>query len=422
MYRVTNFFSTLIVAALLLTVGGGTSSSAPVDKTCAPKSVARVASDATYPPFESANDQKNGAIEGFDIDLLNAIAKSQGFSIAVTNEDFSTIFVKLAQANYDLVISAVTITADRQKTVDFSNPYFLSSQAIVVSKDNAAKYKTTDDLQGLKIGVQKGTTGEDFATNNIKGSKVSSYTTAPEALQALANKDVDAVIMDTPIALNIIAEQPQLNLVVARRGLTVEKYGIAVRKECRDLLKKVNAGLGAVVADGTYNKLYRQYFGEDAPDEFLSSGSAVSTQAATTTSSTDCAPAALIKTLATLKTAGDVQRDLDALLNIEQSIKDLDAACKGFSFKGVAPKVIGPISIPTGSYIVHVVTSGYFIAMIKTLSGTCTGSDNTNGLFNLTAGDAATGADTTFDSTNCRMVIVTSNVSSAWTLTFTAIQ
>jgi polar amino acid transport system substrate-binding protein len=113
----------------------------------------------------------------------------------------------------------------------------------------------------------------------------------------LANKDVDAVIIDTPVALNLISSQPQMNLVVTKGDLTDEKYGIAVRKECSDLLNKVNAGLRAVVADGTYNTIYRKYFGQDAPPQYMAGASTVGTASPTKAA----LPAAVPTTAATAK-------------------------------------------------------------------------------------------------------------------------
>ncbi len=247
--------------------------------TCAANGVAMVASDTSYPPFESVDPATN-KIVGFDVDLLNAIGKNQGFTPQFTTEDFTTIFVKLAQGNYDIVASAVTITADRAAKVNFSDQYFLSGQSITVRKADASKYQTVADLTGAKIGVQKNTTGEDFANNQVKNANVHSYDLAPQAMQALANNDVDAVIIDTPVAYNLTAAQPTLNLVVTKGDLTDERYGFAVRKDCADLLNKVNAGLKAVIANGAYNTLYRQYFGKDAPAQFMP-GNATSAAAPT---------------------------------------------------------------------------------------------------------------------------------------------
>ena len=246
-------------------------------KACAVNNVVRIASDTTYPPFENIDTKTNQAV-GFDVDLLAAIGKSQGLTTQFVTENFDTIFTKLAQGDYDAVVSAVTITDDRAKIVNFSNPYFLSSQSITVRQADAGKYATLTDLVGLKIGVQKGTTGADLAAT-VKNATVSGYDLAPQALQALANKDVDAVVIDTPVALNLIAASPTLNLVVTKGNLTDEKYGIAVRKDCSDLLNKINAGLRASITDGTYNTIFRQYFGQDAPAAYLPGGA--STSAAT---------------------------------------------------------------------------------------------------------------------------------------------
>jgi len=268
-------------------------------KACAASNVLKVASDASYPPFENVNKDKQ--IVGFDVELLTAIAKSQGLDVTFTNENFSTIFAKLAQGDYDAVISAATITEERAKTVDFSNPYFISSQSITVRKADISKYKTLDDLAGLKVGVQKGTTGEELVTGKVKNATTSGYELAPQALQALANKDVEAVVIDTPVALNIIAEQPELGLAVVAKDLTAENYGIAVRKDCAEVLNKINAGLRAVVADGTYNTIYKKYFGEDAPAAFKAGAAQVATAAATKPAATTepTKPAATATTAAT---------------------------------------------------------------------------------------------------------------------------
>jgi polar amino acid transport system substrate-binding protein len=265
---------------------------------CAANNVLKVASDASYPPFENVND-KTKNIEGFDVDLLTAIAKSQGLDVTITNENFSTIFAKLAQGDYDAVISAATITDERSKTVDFTNAYFISSQSITVRKADALKYNSLDAIQGLKIAVQKGTTGADLARNQVKNSEVKEFELAPQALQALSNKDVDAVIIDTPVALNIVAEQPELGLAVVKKDLTAENYGIAVRKSCATVLNKLNAGLRAVIADGTYNTIYKKWFGEDAPDAFKAGSGQMPATMAPTAASTAAATVAPATTATT---------------------------------------------------------------------------------------------------------------------------
>ncbi len=234
---------------------------------CAAGGTLTVGSDATYPPFESINE-KTGKIEGFDVDILNAIGQKEGFTLDFHNALFDTIFTALSYGQYDVVASASTITAERQKTVNFSNPYFIAGQVIVARQADASLYKTPADLAGKLIGVQNGTTGAEAAKAipNTKGVKA--YDTAPEAFQALANGDVDAVVNDNVTSLSIILNSPTLKLAVIGQPFTSEFYGIAVRKDCTDLLAKINAGLSAVIADGTYATIYEKYLGEQPPSVF----------------------------------------------------------------------------------------------------------------------------------------------------------
>lgn len=225
-----------------------------------------VGTDAAYPPFENINTTTN-EFEGFDIDLLNAVAAKAGFTVKYENAAFDPIFINLASGQFDIVISAATITEERMKTVSFSNPYFAAGQVIVVRKDDAATIKTPEDLAGKTIGVQLGTTGAE-AAKEIKDVTVKEYQTAPEAFQALANKDVDAVVNDNVVSLTLILNRPELNLVVTGDPFTVEYYGIAVRMECGDLLTVINTALEEVIKDGTYEEIYKKYLGEAPTKEF----------------------------------------------------------------------------------------------------------------------------------------------------------
>jgi len=241
---------------------------------CATSGVLKVGSDATYAPFETVND-KTGKVEGFDVDLLTAIGQKQGFTVDVHNALFDTIFTALSYGQYDVVASASTITDERKKTVNFSNPYFLSGQIIVVRKADAATVSKPDDLAGKVVGAQKGTTGAEAAKGIKDVKSVKEYDTIPEAFQALANKDVDAVVNDLATSLNNIANNPGLNIVAVGKPFTIEYYGIAIRKDCTDLLKKINDGLAQIIADGTYAKIYETYLGEEPPDAFNTGGAGI---------------------------------------------------------------------------------------------------------------------------------------------------
>ncbi|MBX3085279.1 MAG: basic amino acid ABC transporter substrate-binding protein [Anaerolineae bacterium] len=275
----TNRVVLLILSALMILVGFPATPTTPAlaqTGQCKTSGELLVATDAAYPPFENVDTSTN-QIVGFDIDLLNAIAASQGFTVNVQNAPFDTIFINLAAGQYDLVISAATITEERQKTVSFSDPYFVAGQVIIVREADKDTVSTSDDLIGKKIGVQLGTTGAE-AAKGIKDAKVSEYPTFPEAAQALANGDVDAVVNDNATSLTYILNTPDLNLVVVGEPFTTENYGIAVGKDCGDLLAKVNAGLADAIASGKYAEIYRKYFGSDPSAEFLPSSTGAASQ------------------------------------------------------------------------------------------------------------------------------------------------
>jgi ABC-type amino acid transport substrate-binding protein len=219
---------------------------------CTPNNILKVATDGSYPPFETfAPQQQASQFSGFDIDLLTAIAKNQGLNVSFTNEDFSTIFVKLTQGEYTAVISGATITEERTKVVDFSSPYFTTGPSVFIRKTDANKYKTLASLAGQKIGVQTGTLNT-LVTEKINGAVIKEYNLARDMLRALSNKEIEAVMLDSATGLNLITEQ-KLALMIAVRNITSENYGIAVRKDCPEVLSKINAGLQAIISNGTYN-------------------------------------------------------------------------------------------------------------------------------------------------------------------------
>ena len=217
----------------------------------------KVGTNAEYPPFESVDE--SGKIVGFDPDLMAAIAKAAGFEVEWVNTRWDGIFVALASGEFDAVMSAATITEDRKKTVDFSDPYFNAGQ--VLSVKIGSPYKTPADLAGKKIGVQLGTTGDIWATENTK-AEIVRYDEVTLAFQALANGDVDAVIADGPTSLDIIKANPEMKVQVVGEPFTEEYYGIAVNKKKPEVLAAINAGLKAVKESGEYDKIYEKWFGK----------------------------------------------------------------------------------------------------------------------------------------------------------------
>ena len=214
--------------------------------------------NAEYPPFENVDE--DGNLVGFDVELMTAIAEEAGFEFEWVNTRWDGIFVALASGEFDAVISAATITAERAETVDFSDPYFNAGQAITVRKDS--DILGPDDLAGVKVGVQLGTTGDIWLSDETD-AEVVRYDENTLAFQALANGDVDAAVADSPTAAEIVRANPEMDLKVLPDAYTDELYGIAVNKDRTDLLEAINAGLAAIRENGTYDEIYDKWFGTD---------------------------------------------------------------------------------------------------------------------------------------------------------------
>jgi len=224
-----------------------------------------VGTNAEYPPFEFMD--ATGNLIGFDVDIMNTIAQRVGFEIEWVNTRWDGIFVALASGEFDCVASAATITNEREEIVDFSDPYFNAGQMIAVRKDRADDIRSAEDLPGLKIGVQGGTTG-DITASEIDGVEVVRYDEITLAFQALANGTIDAIVNDGPVSADIIMKNPGLGIVLVGDPISDEFYGIAVRSDRTAVREAINAGLAAIIADGTYNALHVKWLGIEAPTMF----------------------------------------------------------------------------------------------------------------------------------------------------------
>jgi len=217
-------------------------------------------SDTAFPPFESMN---GNVAEGFDVDLLTAIGKEMGIPTTVfKTEIFDTLIPTLkAGGKFDVIASGMTIKADRQKEIDFSDPYFDSNQSLVMKKGGV--YTGPADMKGKKVGVQSGTTGQSWATENLKpaGAKLVPFKDAVSAFSALQAGNVDAVVNDLPVSADVIKD-PSKGLVMIAQIPTGEQYGFGVSKENPALLKALNDGLAKVRASGEYDAIYKKWFGD----------------------------------------------------------------------------------------------------------------------------------------------------------------
>jgi len=215
-----------------------------------------VGTEATFPPFEFV-DEKTKEIVGFDIDIAREIAKALGVKLKVEDIAFDGLIPSLLTKKIDLIAAAMTITPERAKVVSFSDPYFTAGQVIVVRKGSFMP-KTFEDLVGKKVAVQLGTTG-DLEVSKIEGIEVVRFTRYTEAFLELQNGRVDAVVLDFAPAQAYVKMNP--GLVISSGILSQEEYGIAVRKEDKDLLEVVNTVLRNL-KKSPYDILVEKWFGK----------------------------------------------------------------------------------------------------------------------------------------------------------------
>lgn len=240
--------------------GSSSGSSTPTPPTPPPADkVLKVGSDITYAPFEFM-DQNQKPI-GFDIDLLDAIAKDMGYTTKYETSPFDGLILSLASKKYDAVISAMTITEERSKSVLFSDKYFLATQYIAVKK--GSPIKSAADLKGKRVGVQTDTTGQ-FAMDKM-GVTTKKYDTTPDALTDLVNGGLDAVVADSPVVLYFINKNPNANVQALSGDFPKEYYGIAMNKDNTELAGKLNASLKKLIDNGEYAKIYKKWFNADPP-------------------------------------------------------------------------------------------------------------------------------------------------------------
>jgi polar amino acid transport system substrate-binding protein len=217
-----------------------------------------VATDAAFPPFEYIDEDTKDII-GFDIDLMDAIAEKADLNIVYQNVAWDPLLAGMADCQYDMAISAMTITAERAEQFSFSDPYINAGQIVVVAADNET-VGGPDDLVGMTIGAQIGTTGA-MEADAIADTTVKTYDTYQLAFLDLANGQIDAVIADYPTALAFVNKNSD-DLKVVGDVFTDENYGIAFCMGNDDLISKVNDALAELQAEGFVDELVVEWYGE----------------------------------------------------------------------------------------------------------------------------------------------------------------
>ncbi len=254
----------VLIGTLVLTIlsgctgsssGGGSGSG-----TAAPAKLV-VGTNAEFPPFEYVDDK--GQPDGFDMALIRAVGEKMGREVEIQNMEFDSLVSSIG-SKIDLAIAGMTVTEERQNTVDFSDPYYTAVQYVILPKDS--EISSYEDLSGKAIGVQLGTTG-DFNASDIEEAdsttKVSRYNKGVDAVNDLLNGKVECVIIDKNPAETFVSKHPDELVAVdgAQFGFEEESYAIAMPKGDKELVDAVNKALKEVKEEGTFDKLVQEYIG-----------------------------------------------------------------------------------------------------------------------------------------------------------------
>jgi polar amino acid transport system substrate-binding protein len=222
------------------------------------KGVLTVCTDSPYAPFVF---EDKGKLGGFDVDLGKAVANELGVDLDVLDVAFDDITSgdALNDDVCDVAISAMTITGERARVLDFSSPYFDAKQALITPRGSGLD--EIDDLAGMRVGVQRDTTGETYVSDFApETTEVTTYDDAAGLQAALAAGELDAAMLDNTASGQFVAENPRLKL--SREFDTGEQYGMAVKKDGNiPLLRTINDTLAKMREDGRYDKIFAKYFG-----------------------------------------------------------------------------------------------------------------------------------------------------------------
>lgn len=214
-----------------------------------------VGTDATFEPFEYIGD--DASIQGFDIELIGAILDLAQLEYKVESTNFEALIPALNAGQFNIIIAALTISEERGKSVLFSEPYFSAAQKLIVLADSNIKVEA-DILVGMKVGVQLGTTGDIYVSDNLEGVVCERYSKALDAILDLKNGRLDAVMVDSAPA-DVFANAVE-GIKVLEENLSDEQYGIAVQLGNTDLLQIINDGLKTLQDNGGFKEIYEKYF------------------------------------------------------------------------------------------------------------------------------------------------------------------
>lgn len=210
-----------------------------------------MATNAEFPPYEY---REGDSIVGIDVEIAQAIADDMGMELVIDDMAFDSIIVAVQSGKADIGIAGMTVDEDRLTNVNFSEPYTTAAQVVIIKE--GSEVASPDDLVGKKIGVQLGTTGAQYA-GDIEDATVEQYNKGFEAVQALLQDKIDAVIIDREPAKVFISQNE--GLIILDEEFTVEDYAIAISKSNTELLEKVNTSLSNLKSSGKLQEIIDKY-------------------------------------------------------------------------------------------------------------------------------------------------------------------
>lgn len=216
-----------------------------------------VATNATFPPYEYIED--DGSYAGIDIDIIKAVGEYLGLEVEIMNIEFDAIITSVSTGKADLGIAGMTVTEDRLENVDFSDTYATGKQVVITASDSGIS--GVADLAGKKVGVQTGTTGDIYASDDDTIGEVVQYDSGTEAVLALSQGKINAVIIDNEPAKKYIEKYD--NLVIIDEEYTYEEYAMCIAKGNTELTAKINEALDALEKNGTLKAIIDKYIKED---------------------------------------------------------------------------------------------------------------------------------------------------------------
>lgn len=210
-----------------------------------------MATNAAFEPYEYYEGDQ---VVGIDVEIAQALADRLGLTLEVEDMEFDSIIPAINSGKADIGVAGMTVTEDRLVNVNFSDPYTTATQVIIVQE--GSEIAGNDDLAGKTIGVQLGTTGDIFA-EDVEGATIERYNKGMDAVQALANGIIDAVIIDNEPAKQFVSKAEGLKIL--DEEFVTEEYAIAIAKDNEELLEKVNTALEELTADGTIQSIIDKY-------------------------------------------------------------------------------------------------------------------------------------------------------------------